>query len=1368
MSSLDAAGNEGTPGQGGPAALVGFLYQAKVSVWVALDLILRLRTVDAIELEPAGQEDIAADFRDEETPPVVGAVASTPTKTLVVQVKRRSGDAWTEASLRRLLTHGTHRPSASKQLEDKSVHYVLITSAGVNGTARAHIVKRLSPATHSMPANLLPGHDDPDVSKRISVLADLGDELIDARVQSLLLEVCKVPRDRWQACFHALYDQALARMARPLGRLWTRGELEQVINAHDGYLAASAELELFVKPCNWAELVGRVKTQHAVILHGASGTGKTLAARALEVELRSVCPGLKVTVAREVHEVNMHHPDPVLYLVDDPWGQNNFEAHRAVWSDQLQAMLRAAGANRKFVVTTRDDVLSAAGAASDLKRWLMPIQREQYEQGQWEQMYRIRMLALSPMHQALALDYRADALERLNSPFEMQVFFDELSRLDASDSSTYGRQKIREAISAAHRSSIEARIASQVLQSKAEPEAICLWAIFAAHKNVSFAELGDIVEELCHISGEKYEGVEDLATRFSAGRRLRQVQDVLSYHHPSVEAGLRRVIAANRIAAKRVMADVLRALLSVRGAQSAASWGKLGAARLISAAKRLDSLGFVPPAEASRAVDAWLEQNLLAPVDFESALLLTAEAGSEASVAAEVARLLIDRITYNAFGVTRPRPVELSKEEAARMKGSSLTKEMVRRYIVDVLPYQMSYFRPRLAELFTRIAGDTDEAYVSAAEVSLRLGRLSAPTDQIFPSALKIPASADALTVIALNASESLAGPSREDCEKVENGWYDDSHEAYMFDGYAEEWQVVDQWISMYVDHVRSGEGWRCLASKPFGPRLASWWMQALCRDGRNQRTPLDEDEFGHLLGCAFTMDALEVNFWEMASVAWSEQAADRLVWRLVEGSANSDCAKAAVACLMDGASHLYDRIEGSLLQRGDYSRLFELLLEIGDFVDAHRAHSATFGDCLHSDEELQKMEASEQLGQSWLDMWISRQSPALREVILAGTRRVASTAPLSDPARAMLKGLKPKSEAAVLRKLELSSAEGIVDERELSDFVESASSGTLAEKGVSLAVENDCWKVVEAALAHRFEKAQAAAISALAARSPASLTSEVLALRNSHSKYVKAALLDAIKANPLPSLFDCLLEMTSDTWLGDDPSNDTCYPFARRAAEHLGLYGPLTPEHETALLARAAATDDWELREEFFRRVMAQGTDAGRSALLVLMREGKSPAVARAASMACLENIDCFTAQQVEAISTTAIRKSSSSVASALVILVGRHGSDQAVEQLALELSQQSSRRVFLLLLLLAMQGRDELSDRIQTLLPPKHPGLNLLAESAEPLPRTALDDLGSVANVRVVVKLLNASFEEKPVQAPSWLRADEPIDEGYEEATP
>lgn len=1200
------------------------------------------------------------------------------------------------------------------------------------------------------------------------MLADMGDELIDARVQSLLLEVCKVPRDRWQACFHALYDQALARMARPLGRLWTRGELEQVIKAHDGYLAVSAELELFVKPSNWGELVGRVRTQHAVILHGASGTGKTLAARALEVELRNLHPGLKVTVAREVHEVNMHHPDPVLYLVDDPWGQNNFEAHRAVWSDQLQAMLRAASANRKFIVTTRDDVLLAAGAAPDLKRWLMPIQREQYEEGQWEQMYRIRMLALSPMHQALALDYRADALERLNSPFEMQVFFDELSRLDASDSSTHDRQKIAEAISAAHRSSIEARIANQVLQSKAELEAICLWAIFAAHKSVSFAEIGDVVEELCRIRGEKYEGVEDLATRFSAGRRLRQVQDVLSYHHPSVEAGLRRVIAANRTSAKRVLADVLRALLSVCGAQSAASWGRLGAARLISAAKRLDSLGFVPPAEASQAVDAWLEQNLLAPVDFERALLLTAEAGSEASVAAEVARLLVYRITYNAFGVTRPRPVELSEEEAAWMKGCSLTKEIVRRYIVDVLPYQMLYIRPRMAELFTHIAGNTDEAYASAAEVSLRLGSLSAPIDQIFPPALKIPASADALTVIALDASESLAGPSREDCEKFENGWYDDSHEECLYDGYTEEWHVVDQWISMYVDHVRSSEGWRCLASKPFGPRLASWWMQAVCRDGRNQRTAFEEDEFGHLLGCAFTMDTLEVKFWEMASVAWSEQAANRLVWRLVEGSANSDCAKAAVACLMDGASHLYDRIEGNLVQRGDYSRLFELLLEIGDFVDASCARSATFGESLHTDEELQKMEASRRLRQSWLDTWISRQSPELSEVIFASTRRVASAAPLSDSAKAVLKGLKPKSEAAILRKLELCSAEDIVDERELSDFVESASSGTLAEKGVALAVENVYWKVVEAALAHRFEKAQAAAISALAARSPAWPTSEVLALRNSRSKYVKAALLDAIKENPLPPLFDCLLEMTGDTWLGADPNIETCYPFARRAAEYLKLYDSLTPEHETALMARAASTDDWELRKELFRRVMTQGTDAGRSALLALMREGKPPAVARAASVACLENIDCFTAQQVEAISTTAIKKTSSSVASVLVFLVGRHGSDQAVEQLALELSRQSSRRVFILLLLLAMQGRDELSDRIRTLLPPKHPGLSLLDESAQPLPRTALDDLGSVANVRVVVTLLNSSFEEKAAQAPFWPIADEPIDEGYEEATP
>lgn len=65
---------------------------------------------------------------------------------LIVQAKRREGNAWTEGQFIDLLEHGKRRASALKRLtDDPDARYLLITSAALNDPVRKLGVRHSQP-----------------------------------------------------------------------------------------------------------------------------------------------------------------------------------------------------------------------------------------------------------------------------------------------------------------------------------------------------------------------------------------------------------------------------------------------------------------------------------------------------------------------------------------------------------------------------------------------------------------------------------------------------------------------------------------------------------------------------------------------------------------------------------------------------------------------------------------------------------------------------------------------------------------------------------------------------------------------------------------------------------------------------------------------------------------------------------------------------------------------------------------------------------------------------------------------------------------------------------------------------------------------
>src|SRR6185295_20010487 len=96
-------------------------------------------------------------------------------------------------------------------------------------------------------------------------------------------------------------------------------------------------------------------------------------AEILELELRRRHPPYDVVGEENGPGHVRHHltrTDPVLFHLRDPWGGNRLTPGADRWSGELLKLLDRAGPGRKFLVTSRSDVLQSAG--SELMKDLQP------------------------------------------------------------------------------------------------------------------------------------------------------------------------------------------------------------------------------------------------------------------------------------------------------------------------------------------------------------------------------------------------------------------------------------------------------------------------------------------------------------------------------------------------------------------------------------------------------------------------------------------------------------------------------------------------------------------------------------------------------------------------------------------------------------------------------------------------------------------------------------------------------------------------------------------------------------------------------------------------------------------------------------
>lgn len=925
MSNKNAKAPSTKKAGSGSHSMTGYEYQIDVSVWLALDLVLSSEFAKEVVLEPATEEDIEADLAETEPGRVV-TTAKVEQYRLIVQAKLRSGDAWSVAGVKGLLEHGTSRPSAASRLADPRNRYLLVTSAAVNGGARGLQVRS---------AGLWPKATDTAVSikdampagsaGRVAIVGNQDFERLERDIKALLSEKLRVPNAKLEECRRKLRDEARARMGGAGGGRWTRAELEEVIRAHDGYIASSPELEHYIKPINWGEIRAAMLERNAALIIGQSGTGKTMATLKLYDELRKDIPGLtRVPIKFGPEQIRDDRtPPPVLYDIEDPWGRYDFDPRSRPWNDQLAQHFAHARPDRLVVATSRLDVARSSGALQTVKRWEVSLEAEHYGVRERQHLYRTRISNLPRNVQTLVKENEAVVLAELATPLEIQKFFDAMAtpadRKRRSDS-----QLISDAIQRAHQDSIERTVVDQIEERDDIRAAAVLWGLLKANDKVALQLLRQIDGALADAHEAFEKGGMPLVNFFVAARNLRQSEGTVSYYHPRVEAGIEQALKRAENVTVKSLRLLIETLSSPNGPDE--SWGIAASARLLYALDRSPELRPKPSAEVQAKIDAWLVGAVCeGGKGFERNLRLAESVGSSTCNVAEVARFLLHRSDRSFGGLMvwgEPTHPEAWYE---RMRADASVRIVVETFIRDVLPHGRDDFRANFVAAIERLVTNLTPAFLDAASTAVYFGYISSE-DAISTGALRDLQGFEAI----VNMAVGELTPSEEELRRAAEFSLGLKNEEFNED-YAQHYSEDDsgwtagEFLSSYIDKVRATSGYQLLLEHRHRDRLLPRWLNRLAGDA-----PVPADELRGVYQVT-RHGAGEDTLWFVLTKHWLPEVEQDLVDLVLAGHQDPGVRISSLTCLVENAADRFPGVIDQLVREGKEARLVEIAVELGD-----------------------------------------------------------------------------------------------------------------------------------------------------------------------------------------------------------------------------------------------------------------------------------------------------------------------------------------------------------------------------------------------------------------------------------------------------
>lgn len=1313
---------EGIPGssRGATAAQAGYEYQLNVSVFAALRMLLITKSATRVTLEPANEEDLEVDLKPNRPGRVEPRANLASGYKLVVQVKCRSGEPWSIMDVDALLEHGVERMPAKHHLDDPDTHYLLVTDADAKGVARNLLVADFEEASDpaGFPA-LLKRTLTKSPEGRVAIWGGLTRRQIELETKYILSDLLRVPQSRQLDCSKKLREEAQRRMRGLNPGVWTRDDLLGMIRAHGGYLASAAELADFIPPANFNDMAALFKKKNAIVISGPSGTGKTLAAIALCDLARQSNGRLDVVLVSPNDDPStmrtLINTGPTLFYVEDPWGQYSLRRGSEAWTEQLPRLLRCAQPGHQYVVTSRNDMLSHARAYQELKRWSIELDADHYRNGELAEIYDKRMDLLATDLQPKALEFRRAALEALETPLELDLFFTNLA--DGPETRELDHELFRRLLALSHRDAVEGVIVKYLDSIDKIGMSAIVWGLLTARGQFDRAQLTLLQQQLRKANSGLGDGLEKVIDRLIATRHLRQPARTVSFAHPSVRAGFETFLKENWSRNEAALEVLASTLTELTGPQRA--WGLETAARVLNIAANLratiDGLDevFNVSAACRVAIDRWLEESLIDPrSDFQPLLQLAADVGTDQSTPCELARWFIKGIRRGAsFFIDKWQPSIYSDAWYERAAADPRSAVIADRFVREQLPRDDGMYSPEFVTNLERIATGLTPAFLAAARTLVGTG-YDRNINTVAVGAIRDLDGYEAVLVAALDdlaaAQRSHNQERAEQWRAIEDGECDEAYEESYISSHDDDGYASSILVETYVTTMRAIGRWQDLASHPRVLDLAAHWAG----DIRRSEIPATIDELRAVLQ-ATRASGDEKEGWHAASKHWHAALETDLAQRILSNPSDERLRHSLAHCALVAAQPIL--IECFDAFSGVTGALVHLL------VDVHTAQ-----------RNIAAEKRAEMVG-----TLLKALSPKAAEIFQALAFEDKGPNAVGTVALALLEEAAATAAPMVLGEIvPVMIASGAIPTAAIRRWLNETDDKDLAVAAAEAASAVGEKELIALALHHARADVRRVALDYLAPSMPDPLPPELLGLAADPGSRVRRALVNALKVRPHSEHLSVLIRLTQDRWSDAEPqyNEPDSYPVAREAVGALRQYRSLPDAIGNELLALARETTDRRLAQEVLRTVAQLCGPEIRKKIWALA-ENKELGWLRVDAIDALGSASTVEAEIVSQMTADRLKKLPAPLAVSATVLVSAHLPLTDAVQILEQLGHTNSHRALLLLGAIVLENRNRAAALgLLHLLDAEHPARRLLDLNGELLPLTVLDDLGDVRIRRYV----------------------------------
>ena len=847
---------------GGSPALRGYDYQRDVSVWAALQLLLPDGPGPAateLVIEPVSLEDLEVALAAPDDEPTPGLQAEGRTR-LTIQVKYRDTDSWSAAQLRKLVEdrakQGTRGPEPRERakaqlLRAPSLRYLLITNQGVDADLAPIRVGSLTahPAAGALPAGMaLTPTEKTALAGRFAVLPSLVPGLLDAQIRELLAARGHVPSRGIDLAVERLRRAVEDRM-RGLAAALTRAGVESIVRVAGGLPLADRELAEYRPPLALETAEQRLESDHAVLLVGPPGYGKSLTARWLVHQLRNEVPAFGVVDAGEgiaAVERALDTPGRSVIHLDDPWGNAGLSGEAQAWAAALPKLLWRATADKVFVITSRSDIYRWALGARPEPIWDRigcVLDADSYpDETRWDILLG-KVRREGGWREDLVTRHRGSILRGLKSPLALDRFAQLLGRCPSPAAAN-----VDGLIEDAQVESIRRVVEEQV---KGWPEGVrhatVLWAMLRGARGITPEQLRRLQLQLEEDGGPGDLDLEAFVEHFQPGT-FELGPDIRLGAHSKVIEALEELVMLHRASARGMLDRTARALDDLRRQDPAFVPLLLG---LVEATDAVAGSGVQLSSSARALVDPLVLEEFLAAGEreVESTLSRLIQLASDALPAARLARYL-DRGEVDGEGERRHwmwKAPEITAEEIAAIQSDPASARVAAAWVTFLLPDARLYYDAEaLLAWLAPFGFAPEEAFLGACERMLDILAFFHNETTVVEGALA-GSEPPVGRVFALIEEMDERIERRQRLQGHEgNPWQaelDFTHQLHLQDRFEEEHAIVRDAAEGYVRARRRREGFAWIAEHARPDLILPAWAAAI-EHGDPDPTPEELDAF--------------------------------------------------------------------------------------------------------------------------------------------------------------------------------------------------------------------------------------------------------------------------------------------------------------------------------------------------------------------------------------------------------------------------------------------------------------------------------------------------------------------------------------------